>query len=278
MGKNVSHIAPKRPLGRGRGKFLNYAFLAVGATLLLSLSAMASRGPALGPGIDEPEMVYVEGGTFMMGSLRSEEERFADEDLHQVTVGSFRIGKYEVTRGLWKAVMGSYPILLPKGKEDYPVVHVSWDDAQEFIRKLNAKTGKKYRLPTEAEWEFAARGGNRNNGNLYSGGDSLGDVAWHRGNSGVSAHPVGRKSANELGIYDMIGNVSEWCSDRYGDYPTSPQTNPKGPSSAPHSFRVSRGGSYFQNASGCRPAKRECTYHSLSVANIGFRLASDVPR
>jgi formylglycine-generating enzyme required for sulfatase activity len=219
----------------------------------------------------EPEMVYVQGGTFMMGSPTSEPERLDNEVQHQVTVSSFRIGKYEITQGQWKAVMGSNPSSFKKG-DNYPVENVSWNDIQTFLQKLNAATGKRYRLPTEAEWEYAARGGSRSSGYIYSGSNSVGNVAWYRDNSSSSTHPVGQKSPNELGIYDMSGNVWEWCSDWYGSYPTSAQANPKGPSSG--SDRVLRGGGWCDDAWLCRSAGRNDFDPGFRYYYYGFRVAA----
>jgi formylglycine-generating enzyme required for sulfatase activity len=218
--------------------------------------------------IPEPEMVFVEGGAFTMGSpagVGSDDERPA----HQVTVGSFNIGKYEVTQGLWKAVMGSNPSYFKKG-DNYPVEQVSWDDVQEFIVKLNALTGKKYRLPTEAEWEYAARGGRQSKGYTYSGGNTAGNVAWYTDNSSSSTHPVGGKAPNELGIYDMSGNVWEWCSDLYETYPSTAQTNPAGPASGSH--RVLRGGGWGGHAVDCRSAARNYDAPGYRLSIVGFRL------
>jgi formylglycine-generating enzyme required for sulfatase activity len=147
----------------------------------------------------------------------------------------------------------------PEGSkgDNYPVSEVSWGDAQEFIRRLNEATGKNYRLPTEAEWEFAARGGVKSNGYKYSGSNSLGSVAWYSNNYGGSCgskRTVGTKAPNELGIYDMSGNLMEWCSDYYGAYQVSMQSDPKGPSSG--SYRVRRGGDWYYFAGGCRVAAR----------------------
>ena len=203
----------------------------------------------------EFEMVYVAGGTFMMGAT-SEQGSDAYEDerpVHSVTLSSFHIGKYEVTQGLWREVMGSNPSLNKAG-DDYPVEKVSWEDCQKFVRKLNARTGLNFRLPTEAEWEYAARGGRKSRGYKYSGSNSLGNVAWYEANSGGETHPVGRKSPNELGLYDMSGNVWEWCQDRYGSYGSSSQTDPAGPSGG--SDRVLRGGCFNGFAMSCRVSYR----------------------
>ncbi|MBQ3247459.1 MAG: SUMF1/EgtB/PvdO family nonheme iron enzyme, partial [Alistipes sp.] len=172
------------------------------------------------------EMVFVKGGTFTMGAT-AEQGSDADSDekpAHSVTVSNFYIGKYEVTQAQWEAVMGKNPSRF-KG-DNLPVERVSWNDIQKFIEKLNAKTGKRYRLPTEAEWEYAARGGNQSKGYKYSGSNDIGSVAWYTDNSSSPTHPVGQKQPNELGLYDMSGNVYEWCSDWHGSYSSGSQTNP----------------------------------------------------
>ena len=223
--------------------------------------------------LPEIEMVYVEGGTFTMGAT-SEQGSDAENDekpAHNVTLSGYYIGKYEVTQELWKAVMGSNPSNF-KG-DNLPVENVSWDDVQEFLRKLNAMTGKRYRLPAEAEWEFAARGGKSNLGYKYSGSDNIGNVAWFDGNSDSRTHAVGTKSPNELGIYDMSGNVWEWCQDWYGGsyYGSSPRTDPKGPNSG--SNRVFRGGGWSGDAGYCRVSNRDCFTPGGRYIFLGIRLA-----
>ena len=196
-------------------------------------------------------MKPVEGGTFQMGSNDSE----ADSDekpVHSITVSSFYMGETEVTQALWKAVMGGNPSRF-KG-DDLPVEQVSWNNCQEFIEKLNGLTGKDFRLPTEAEWEYAARGGKKSNGYKYAGSNTVDNVAWYDGNSGSKTHPVKTKQPNELGLYDMSGNVFEWCQDRYGSYSSGSQTDPKGPSSG--SLRLLRGGSWGNFAGDCRVSFR----------------------
>ena len=201
-------------------------------------------------GIEYP-MVYVSGGSFMMGSDDSE-AYYDEKPVHRVTLSSYRIGKYEVTQELWEAVMGSNPSYFKGSRR--PVENVSWDDCQTFIRKLNSLTGQTFKLPTEAQWEFAARGGNSSNGYKYSGSNYIDSVAWYDGNSGDINHDVGTKSPNELGIYDMTGNVCEWCRDRKGTYSSSSQVDPEGPSTG--SNRVYRGGGWYNNARNCRVSNR----------------------
>lgn len=216
-------------------------------------------------------MVHVDGGTFMMGAT-SEQGSDAYEDekpAHQVTLSSFSICKYEVTQEEWEAVMGKNPSEFKGAK--LPVEIVSWDDCQEFIRRLNELTGKQFRLPTEAEWEYAARGGSKSRGYKYAGGNDLGSVAWYCNNSGGKTHEVGQKQPNELGLYDMGGNVWEWCQDWGGSYSSSSQTNPTGPSSG--SDRVCRGGGWFYDERTCRVSSRFKNTPSISFHSLGFRLA-----
>lgn len=213
-------------------------------------------------------MVAVEGGTFQMGSTDSE----ADDDekpVHQVRVSSFAIGQTEVTQELWEAVMGSNPSNFQGSK--LPVEKVSWNDCQTFITKLNQLTGQQFRLPTEAEWEFAARGGNSSRGYKYSGSDDIDAVAWYRSNSSIKTHEVATKTPNELGIYDMSGNVWEWCQDWYGSYSSSAQTNPTGPATG--SNRVYRGGCWGSNVGNCRVAYRINSPPTGTYYNLGLRLA-----
>ena len=217
------------------------------------------------------EMVRVEGGTFTMGATAEQgSDAYSDEKpTHQVTLSSYSIGKTEVTQALWQAVMGSNPSYF-KGS-NLPVEEVSWEDCQTFIRKLNALTGKTFRLPTEAEWEYAARGGNKSRGYKYSGSNTLSNVAWYDDNSADKTHPVATKASNELGIYDMTGNVWEWCSDWYGSYSSSSQYNPTGSNTG--SYRVYRGGSCYNFARYCRISYRNYRTPSNSSYYLGLRLA-----
>ena len=213
-------------------------------------------------------MVPVEGGTFQMGSTDSDAES-DEKPVHQVTLSSFSIGQTEVTQELWEAVMGSNPSYFKGAK--LPVEKVSWNDCQTFIAKLNALTGKQFRLPTEAEWEFAARGGNSSKGSKYAGSDNIDDVAWYDTNSSSTTHDVATKQPNELGIYDMSGNVWEWCQDWYASYSSSAANGPTGPSSG--SGRVYRGGSWRDPARGCRVSFRVSITPSRSYYFLGLRLA-----
>ena len=215
-------------------------------------------------------MVRVEAGTFTMGATA--EMKVPDDDekpTHQVTLtNDYYIGKYEVTQALWQAVTGNNPSNY-KG-DNLPVENVSWNDCQEFISKLNRITGKTFRLPTEAEWEYAARGGKKSRGYQYSGSNNLADVAWYEDNSGSKTHTIGSKQANELGIYDMTGNVWEWCQDWYGKYSSSSQTNPTGATSG--SYRVIRGGSWFNAARYCRSSFRFNGTPVYRRIDLGLRL------
>ena len=214
-------------------------------------------------------MIRVDGGTFQMGATSEQQSAYSDEKpVHQVTLSSYYIGEAEVSQELWQIVMGSNPSLFKGDK--CPVEQVSWDDCQDFIRKLNQQTGLKFRLPTEAEWEYAARGGNMSRGYQYSGSNNLNDVAWYEENSGNSTHDVKAKQPNELGLYDMSGNVVEWCQDWYGSYQSGSQTNPHGPSLG--SSRVLRGGSWLGDAWFCRVASRYYNTPVLRNGGLGLRL------
>ena len=221
---------------------------------------------------DAFDMVFVQSGSFNMGSNNGKAD---EKPIHTVSLSDFYIGKSEVTQKQWRAVMGTDPPELKfVGCDNCPVESVSWNDIQEFLTKLNQRNpSKHYRLPTEAEWEFAARGGNKSNGYIYSGSNSLNDVAWNTSNSGSKTHEVGGLQANELGIFDMTGNVWEWCSDWYGEkyYSISPSQNPTGPSSG--TYRVLRGGSWFDVSGNCRVACRYWVSPTARVIDFGFRVA-----
>jgi len=206
--------------------------------------------------------ILIPAGTFLMGSPAEEPERSAGEQQHQVTISKpFYMQTTPVTHGQWKSVRGGNPSFFKDGGDDCPVEQVSWDDVQEFIRRLNRQEGvDKYYLPTEVEWEYAARSGG--SGQKYPGTDNeaeLGNYAWYGKNSGCKTHPVEQKKPNGLGLYDMAGNVYEWCQDWFGNYPLVGNiTDPLGPLSGSH--RVVRGGSWFSDAVYCRSASRyDCT-------------------
>ena len=216
------------------------------------------------------EMVKVEAGTFMMGAT-SEIQNSSDDEkpVHQVTLtNDYYMGKYEVTQVLWQTVMGSNPSHFEGN--NLPVEQVSWEDCQEFISELNNMTGRTFRLPTEAEWEYAARGGKKSRGYQYSGSNNLSDVAWYDENCGKKTHPVGTKRPNELGIYDMSGNVWEWCQDWYGSYSSSDQANPIGVVNG--ADRVYRGGSWCDEEGGCSVSCRLPDIQDSGHYDLGFRL------
>ena len=225
-------------------------------------------------------MVSVNGGTFTMGATDEQGDDALDREkpAHQVTLSSYRIGETEVTQELWVAVMGSNPSNF-SSRNGYPenlslpVEYVSWNSCQTFISKLNELTGEHFRLPTEAEWEFAARGGTRSMGFKYAGSNDIDDVAWYKDNSNSITHAVGSKAPNELGLYDMSGNVWEWCQDWYDDYPSSAQTDPTGPATG--TICVYRGGGWSNNASYSRVSSRSGRNPTNVFINIGLRLALD---
>ena len=217
------------------------------------------------------KMVYVDGGTFTMGAPKSEpNSQTTEKPQHQVTLSSYKIGQTEVTQELWQAVMGTNPSHF-KGDLQRPVERVKWADCMEFIEKLNELTGLNFRLPTEAEWEYAAIGGKNSKGYLFAGGASIYDVGWFKLNSDSSTQPVAQKLPNELGIYDMCGNVSEWCSNWYEAYTSDPQTNPTGPATGEN--KVYRDGNWSFGASYCRIHFRYSQVYGFGGDYIGFRLA-----
>ncbi len=250
----------------------------------------------------EPQLIYVKGGQFTMGDdLRSEEERPA----HVVNLSGFYIGKYEVTvaqfrefieksayvtdaekEGLSYVWDGANLIYGKNGvtwrddvygnrrvnEEDHPVIHVSRNDAEAYCKWLSQQTGKKYRLPTEAEWEYAAKGGIRHDKFIFSGGNEMGNVGWYAGNSGQKTHPVGKKKPNGLGVYDMSGNVWEWCSDWYALYKPDTVTNPQGPATGENG--ILRGGAWRFFDTRTRCTSRRDTQPAFNGSGIGFRVAA----
>lgn len=220
--------------------------------------------------------VFVKGGCYEMGDAFGDGQS-DKKPVHNVCVSDFYMGKYEVTQGQWQTVMGSNPSNFKNCGANCPVEQVSWNDTQEFIGRLNGKTGKSYRLPTEAEWEYAARSGGKRE--KYAGGDDLDRVAWYSSNSGSTTHSVGTKAANGLGLHDMSGNVWEWCQDWYGEkfYGESPKDNPRGPSSG--QYRVLRGGSWANiPEENVRAAYRYSNLPALRSYYFGFRMSLSAPR
>jgi formylglycine-generating enzyme required for sulfatase activity len=231
----------------------------------LTTSGDAFTDPATGM-----EMIFVKGGCYQMGDTVGGGD--ADEKpAHEVCVSDFYMGKYEVTQRQWQNIMGGNPSHFSSCGDNCPVEKVSWNDVQNFIGKLNSRTGKRYRLPTEAEWEYAARSGGKSE--KYSGGNDVDAVAWYGSNSGSRTHPVGQKQPNGLGLHDMSGNVWEWCNDWYDGtyYNQSPRDNPGGPSSG--SYRVFRGGSWAYLAAITRAANRNWAGPDFRSHYLGFRLA-----
>lgn len=269
----------------GTRKRLGFCLLLL---LCLGLAAGVARGVAAGrPGFTEKlpggvalELVSVPGGSFLMGSSPSDAGRYDNETpQHSVTLGSFWMGKYEVTQAQWKAIMGNNPSCFQS--DDRPVEQVAWADAQEFCRRLSARTRKTYRLPSEAEWEYACRADTQTKFCCGDADSSLGGYAWYSLNSGGTTHPVGQKAPNRWGLYDMHGNVWEWCEDFYhSSYAGAPQDgsawtddptsvdlgNYNGPA------RVLRGGSWRDEARICRSAYRNLHYPAIRNYNHGFRV------
>jgi formylglycine-generating enzyme required for sulfatase activity len=211
--------------------------------------------------------ILVKGGTFQMGSKE-------DGPIHTVTLCDYYIGQTEVTEAQWRAIMGTSPKNF-KDCDSCPVSQVSWDDIYSFILKINELRGvENYRLPTEAEWEYAARGGSQSKGYIYSGSNDIDAVAWYIKNSNYKKHPVKGKAPNELGLYDMTGNVYEWCSDWYAKYGSEPSTNPTGPNYG--NRRVYRGGTWRFDAYICVVTWHYGSYPHIRDTETGFRLAKSV--
>ncbi len=219
------------------------------------------------------QMVSVRGGIFRMGCTTDQRQCYPDEKpVHQVRVSDFEISRYEVTQTLWDAVMGENPSGF-KGCAQCPVERVSWEDVQTFLKKLNALTGERYRLPTEAEWEYAARGGRKSQGYQYAGSEKLNAVAWYFDNSGDKTHPVGQKQPNELGLYDMSGNVWEWVEDCWNKGYTGAPSDGRAWQSGDCSLRGLRGGSWFIGPEHLQSAHRDVGDVGNRVNYVGFRLA-----
>jgi formylglycine-generating enzyme len=220
----------------------------------------------------KPELVFVKEGTFAMGSNSGVED---EQPVHSVMVSDFSIGKYEVTVAQFRAFCEAVGRPMPKAPEwgwedQLPIVNVNYLDALAYCRWLSDTFGGNWRLPTEAEWEYAARGGNQSRDYTYAGGNDMDELGWFMYNSWDQPNPVGTKKPNELGIYDMSGNVSEWCADWYGSYSSNPATNPKGPSSGED--KVLRGGSWFYYEDVSRIVSRSYHPPSKSLDTLGFRV------
>lgn len=222
------------------------------------------------------DMLLVEGGSFIMGS-NSDTAKRSEKPAHEVSVDSFYISKYEVTQSLFDSVMGGSNSFFVD--ENTPVNNISWQQAVYFIERLNELTGDNYRLPTEAEWEFAAIGGNQSKGYTYSGSNSIDDVAWYSGSAKKGAQPVGLKKPNELGLYDMTGNVGEFVIDKFDErfYLVSPKHNPN---NAEHSdinltHKTTRGGSFDYDADESENFRRDFASQSILMSDLGLRLAKD---
>ena len=251
---------------------------------LLSLTVLFASLVAHGQAGTNIQMVYVKGGNFFRGCddpKYNTPEYDNEKPVHRVNVSSFSLSKYEITQGLWKSVMGIMPQsyvgvdYVNKECNECPVVRVNYAEVQEFIKRLNEKTGKSYRLPTELEWEFAARGGKYSGNFRYAGSNKLVTVGWSGRKKGAT-HPIGQKEPNELGIYDLSGNVAEWCSDWYdGEYyrTTIDAVDPKGPETGDK--KVVRGGSYFDEDPACRTVYRASLSPETRRWDVGFRLAAD---
>ena len=261
------------------GYFTNSASPPAGTTTTTTTAKPAVGDATTLSGNVKMEFVQIPSGRFTRGSPANEEGRDDDEGpQHEVTISKpFNLGKYEVTQAQWKAVMSELPDKCDFGSltgefvgDDKPIICVSWDDAQRFIAKLNAQAsgGGKYRLPTEAEWEYAARAGEKG---LYAG--NLDEMGWYDGNAGGKTHPAGQKKANAFGLYDMHGNVWEWCGDWYGPYSSSAATDPRGPTTG--SIRANRGGGWSSTAQNARSADRFSNSPGSRGGDLGFRVVRE---
>ncbi|MEH6453148.1 MAG: SUMF1/EgtB/PvdO family nonheme iron enzyme [Psychromonas sp.] len=256
-------------------RLLTLSVFSIAAVFVLTSCAPSIPKHPISIGIMQ-DMVLVEGGSFIMGSDSNTASR-AEQPAHDVTVDSFYISKYEVTQALFESVMGGSNSFF--SDPNTPVNNLSWQQASYFIERLNELTGENYRLPTEAEWEFAAIGGNHSKGFKYSGSDNIADVAWYSENAKNSAHPVGLKAPNELGLYDMTGNVGEFVVDQFDErfYQVSPQHNPN---NAKHSdinlmHKATRGGSFAYDENESENFRRDFASQSILMSDLGLRLAKD---
>lgn len=243
--------------------------------------ALESLSPSVGNYVETAmglnlRMVFVDGGTFEMGATAEQAKDAANTErpVRRITMSPYYIGMFEITQEQWKKVMGTTVQDLGHDMrgvgEDFPMYYVSWDDAMEFCQKLSEQSGKTYTLPTEAQWEFAARGGVYSKKTKYSGSPYANVVSWNADNSVKKTHAVGTKAGNELGIYDMCGNVWEWCLDWYGDYRVYDTSDPQGAASG--TTRVNRGGSWLSSAKFCRVSTRDNDRPTLRGNNLGFRV------
>ena len=280
------HIVGKEPSRHDGGQLKT---IAVSAVIVMALvlggyylwNGMSQRDTTIGEQLQEKKvvtvngvsfnMVKVTGGTFQMGATFEQKSGVDSMKylVHSVTLSDYYIGETEVTQELWQAVMGNNPSHFKGDK--LPVDSVNWEDCQTFIQKLNEQTGMSFRLPTEAEWEFAARGGNLSKGYRYSGSNNIDHIAWYNNNSSYKTHEVGTRVPNEQGVYDMSGNVWEWCQDWLGEFSSSSQANPSGPSSG--SERVLRGGCWYSDVWDCSVFYRDSSYPTYRNYSYGLRLA-----
>jgi formylglycine-generating enzyme required for sulfatase activity len=247
---------------------------------LMLLSFIATSDCAAGPGsFREPlsgiDFVAVKGGCFRMGNNYGWDDTWDEKPEHEVCLSNFYLGKFEVTQKQWQALMGSNPARFKECGPDCPVESISWQDIQEFLKRLNKKSGKRFRLPTEAEWEYAARSGGRKE--RFSGGNSLSQLGWYQENSANVIHPVGQKQPNGLGLYDMSGNVWEWVQDWHSPeyYGQSLRNNPQGP--AKGACRVVRGGCISTEAHLARNDHRRLNDPEGRFNLVGFRIAITSP-
>lgn len=276
--ETVSRITAVKPLSFSIEGDIVRIKAALRVQTTMKEEAPSERKEALTDPAKAIEFVLVKGGCFQMGDTFGD-GREDEKPVHTVCVDDFYIGKYEVTQGQWQSIMGSNPSFFKNCGDKCPVEQVSWNDIQGFLAKLNAKAGRKYRLPTEAEWEFAARSGGKKE--KYAGTSSdaeLGKYAWYNANSGISIHPVGQKKPNGLGLYDMTGNAWEWCQDWYGEisYSQSTRKNPAGPQSGTR--RVLRGGAWLFEPAGIRASTRYGLFPEAKGDLYGFRLTISVPK